>query len=218
MRKIFFTVITLLAMTMIKAQQKPASIAEKPFLPTSRIGFIAGGLDFNYIDYHDKITTIEGKNTNFHAGFFFQENIAPHFAIQPNLRLSMRGGKINDIDSTINVHLLNIELPVNFLYTYKGFMAGGGPSFHYGIKGKIKVKDKEGNAYDEPESMHLALKRFEFGADLMIGYTFKKGIFITGNFSPGLTNIYKGDGSAPGNVKAKTRSFGIAVGYMFRSQ
>jgi hypothetical protein len=218
MRKIVFTLTCILAFLMIQGQQKPASPAEKTFLPTSWIGFIAGGLDFNYIGYHDKITTIEGKNTNFHAGFFYQKNITPHFSVQPNVRLSMRGGKINDIDSAINVRLLNIELPVNFLYTYKGFVAGGGPSFHYGIKGKINVKEKEGNAYDETESMHLALKRFEFGADLLIGYTFKKGIFITGNFSPGLTNIYKGDGSAPGNVKAKTRSFGIAVGYVFRSK
>ncbi len=48
-----------------------------------------------------------------------------------------------------------------------------------------------------------------------MGYTFKKGIFITADFSPGFTNIYKGDGSAPGNVRAGTRVFGISIGYLF---
>ena len=216
MRKTFLAVTAMLAVTAAQAQ-RPNSAAPvvKTFTDTSWFGFIAGGVNFNYLDYYDRITTIEGRNTSFHAGIFYQKNMDDHFAIQPNLILSMRGGKISDIDSAIDIRLLNIELPINFLYTYKGFMAGGGPSFHYGIKGKISVNEKIEDAYDKTSSMHLALKRFEFGANFILGYKFKKGVFLTGSFSPGLTSIYKGDGSAPSNVKARTRLFGISVGYMF---
>jgi len=219
MRKTITLATILLAFSVINAQQKPKPTAEpvvqNSFEDKARLGFIAGGLNFNHLDYYDKTTTIECANTSFHAGVLYQKSVSKYFAIQPAFLLSMRGGKIRDIDSTIEVHLLNIELPVNFIYTNKGLMAGGGPSFHYGIKGKINVNDQEGNAYDKTESMHLALKRFEFGANFMIGYKFKKGIFLTANFSPGLSNVYKGDGSAPSNIKAHTRLFGVSIGYMF---
>ena len=49
----------------------------------------------------------------------------------------------------------------------------------------------------------------------MIGYTFKKEIFTQAHFAPGFTNIYRGDGSAPDNLRAKTRLFGISLGYKF---
>ena len=41
------------------------------------------------------------------------------------------------------------------------------------------------------------------------------GFFMTANFSPGFTNIYKGDTSAPPNVKAHTQMFGVSIGYGF---
>ena len=73
----------------------------------------------------------------------------------------------------------------------------------------------ERNAYNTDESLERTLKRFEIGGNFLIGYTFKKGIFISANFSPGFTNIYKGDGSAPRNIRASTRVFGISIGYLF---
>jgi hypothetical protein len=110
---------------------------------------------------------------------------------------------------------MNIEIPISFLYLHKRLMVGGGPNFSYGFNGKLKTNDSERDAYNPDESFERTLKRFEFGANFLIGYTFKKGLFITANYSPGFTNIYKGDGSAPSNVKAHTQMFGISVGYMF---
>jgi len=174
---------------------------------------IFAGPNLNYLDYYDKSTTIEGTNTSFHAGIFYQKSINKYFALQPALLFSIRGGRIRNIDSTINASLMYIEFPVNILYRHKQLMLGGGPDFCYGINGKLKTNGKGRNAYDKNESFERTLKRFEFGGNFMIGYTFKKRIFISTNFSPGFTNIYKGDGSAPGNVRAKTRVFGISLGY-----
>jgi hypothetical protein len=204
----------------LRAQQKPVRTAvepqmqAKPKLPQTWMGIFAGP-NLNYLGYYDKVTTIEGKNTSFHAGIFYQKNINKYFAVQPALLFSVRGGKIKNIDSTINARLMNIELPINFLYLYKGLVFGAGPNFSYGLNGKLKSNSKERNAYNASESFERTLKRFELGGNFMIGYTFKQGVFITANFSRGFTNIYKGDGSAPNNIRAGTRTFGVSLGYMF---
>jgi hypothetical protein len=217
MKIIAFIAITILAVN-LHAQQKPVhkaiQVQTKPKLPQTWLGIFAGP-NFNYLDYYDKITTIEGTNTSFHAGIFYKRNINKHFALQPELLFSVRGGKIKNIDSTINTSLMNIELPINLLYLYKRLIIGAGPSFCYGLSGKLKSNGEERNAYDADESFERTLKHFEFGGNVMIGYTFKKGIFITTTFSPGFTNIYKGDGSAPNNIRARTTTLGISLGYMF---
>lgn len=181
---------------------------------TAWLGIFAGP-NLNYLDYYDKVTTIEGRSTGFHAGVFYQKGINKYFSVQPTLLFSIRGGKIKNIDSTIHASLTNIELPVNFLYVHRGLSIGAGPNFCYGISGKFKSNGRTKNAYDANESFERTLKRFELGGNFIIGYQFKKGALVKAIFSPGFTNIYKGDGSAPSNVKAKTRMFGVSVGYMF---
>jgi len=218
MRTIAFLIFVLSSSALI-AQQKPpvrtgapaASVKEPP---NAWIG-IFGGPHLNYLTYHDKTTSIEGNNTGIHVGGFFQKNISKYFVVQPALSFYMRGGEINDVDSTIDANLFNIEVPINFLFLYHGLMLGGGPNFCYGISGKLKSNGVSHNAYDAAESFERTLRRFEFGANLMIGYTFEDGIFLSLNFSPGFTNIYEGDGSAPSNLKANTRVFGISLGYTF---
>src|SRR6266487_6539563 len=214
--KIFiFLLIVMLSVFDLHSQQKPAHKPIQPIIipksktPQAWIGIFAGP-NLNHLDYYDQITTIEGRNIAFHVGFIYQKKISKFFALQPALIFSIRGGKIRNVDSSVNVSLMNIEMPVNFFYFYKRIMIGAGPNFTYGIKGKLKSNEIERNAYNADESLERTVKRFELGGNFLMGYTFKKGIFITADFSPGFTNIYKGDGSAPGNVRAGTRVFGIS--------
>jgi hypothetical protein len=216
---IFFAVLWILA-SGLHAQQKtihkqaPLPVQPNPQPPDKWFGIFAGP-NLNYLNYSDGSTTIGGSNVDLHAGIFFQKNIHKIFAVQPALLFSIRGGEIRNVDSTTNARLMNIELPINFLYLYKHFLLGGGPNFSYGFNGKLKTNDSERDAYDPTESFERTLKRFEFGANFLIGYTFNKYFFITANFSPGFSDIYKGDGSAPSNVKAHTRMFGLSIGYTF---
>ncbi len=202
------------------AQQKtvrkraPVIVQPQPRPPDKWFGIFAG-LNLNYLNYTDRSTSIGGNNAGLRAGVFFQKNINKYFAIQPALLLSIRGGEIRNVDSTTNARLMNIELPVNFLYLNKHLMLGGGPNFSYGLNGKLKTNDSERDAYDANESFERTLKRFEFGANFLIGYAFKKDFLITVNFSPGFTDLYEGDGSAPSNVKAHTQVFGVSIGYKF---
>ncbi|HEV8504240.1 MAG TPA: porin family protein [Chitinophagaceae bacterium] len=196
-----------------KTVRKPPVIVPPKTQPPDKWFGIFAGPNLNHLNYSDGSTTIGGSNTGLHAGIFFQKNINKYFAIQPALLFSLRGGEIRNVDSTTNARLMNIELPVNFLYLYKHVMFGGGPNFSYSLNGRLKTNDSERDAFDAHESFERTLKRVEFGGNLLIGYAFKKGFFITANYSPGFTNIYEGDGSAPSNVKANTQVFGLSVGY-----
>lgn len=219
--KIIITLILpLLAIDLLHAQQKPIRKVvtqppqQKPPLPNAWIGIFAGP-NFNQLDYYDNVTTIRGTNTGFHAGIFYEKKINEKFVLQPLIVFSVRGGKTNDVDSSLNAKLMNVEVPINFLYLYKQFIIGAGPNFCYGINGKLKNKTGNRNIYDPAESFERTLKRFEFGGNFVAGYTFKKGILIIANFSPGLTSIYKGDHSAPSTVRARTSMFGVSFGYRF---
>jgi hypothetical protein len=220
MRKIVFILFVITSASCLHAQQKtvhkpaPLPVQPKPQPPDKWFGIFAGP-NLNYLTYSDGSTTIGGSNAALHAGIFFQKNINKYFAIQPALSFAMRGGEIRNVDSTTNANLMNVEVPINFLYLYKHFMFGGGPNFSYGFKGKLRTNDSERDAYDPGESFERTLKRFEFGGNFLVCYAFKKGFLITANYSPGFTNIYKGDGSAPSNVKAHTQMLGISVGYLF---
>jgi len=214
MRKILLSILVLTHYFLLAQQKQHPGIATAKPPPGNRLGML-GGLQLNYLSYYDKTTTIEGNNPGFRAGGFYQKNINKHFAVQPQLLFSIRGGKIHDIDSTVNASLLNIELPINFLFLYKRLLLGGGPNFCYGIKGTLKSNGVLRNSYDADESFERTLKRFEFGGNFMLAYTFSSGLFLSANFSPGFTNIYAGDRSAPSSVQANTRVWGISVGYSF---
>lgn len=219
MKKIIGLSIIIIFSSCVCAQQKtvrkppPTPVQPKP-KPINKWFGVFAGPNLNYLSYTNKTTTIRGDNTGFHAGVFFQKKIKKYFDLQPELKFVMRGGEISSVDSIINAGLMNIELPINFLYLYKRLIIGGGPNFSYGIDGTFKSNGVKRNAYDADESFERTLKPFEFGGNFLIGYIFKKGLLITANYSPGFTNIYKGDGSAPSNVKAHTSLFGISIGYM----
>jgi len=220
MKKIVAILFMIICTSCLFAQQKTARkppsviVQPKPQPPDKWFGIFAGP-NLNDLNYSDGSTAIGGSNAGLHAGIFFQKNMNNYFAIQPELLFSIRGGEIRNVDSTTNARLMNIELPVNFLYLYKHLVFGGGPNFSYGLNGRLKTNDSERDAFDPGESFERTLKRFEFGGNFLIGYAFKKGFVISANYSPGFTNIYKGDGSAPSNVKAHTQMYGLSVGYTF---
>jgi len=220
MKKTVFILFMIIFTPSLYAQQKtvhkpaPPPVQPKPKPRDKWFGIIAGP-NLNYLNYSDQSTTIGGSNTGLHAGIFFQKNINKYFAVQPTLLFTIRGGEIRNVDSTTNARLMNVELPINFLYLHKRLVFGGGPNFSYGFNGKLKTNDSQRDAYDPEESFERTLKRFEFGGNFMVGYTFKNDFLITANFSPGFASIYKGDGSAPSDIRAHTQMFGVSVGYRF---
>ena len=218
MKRVLVCTLFLAALNCISAQIKKP-IRQQPVVPekkpaTEWIGIFAGP-NFNSLRYHDNTTTIEGSSAGLHGGVFYKKDFNKNLSFQPWLLFSLRGGEINDVDSITDATLSYLELPINVLYVHKQLSIGGGPNFCYAIGGKFASNGVKRNAYDASESFERTLKRFELGANLMIAYEFKNQLSVIVNFSPGFTNIYKGDHSAPQNVHANTSMFGLSLGYRF---
>lgn len=147
----------------------------------------------------------------FYVGGIANIQLSDHFSLQPNLLLAMKGGKVGEG----NISTLHIDVPVNLLYTTNGFFIGAGPNFSYGLSGKIDFDDEEVDLYDQEEAGSSTLKRFEVGANCLMGYTFPSGLMLSASFTPGLTDVFKGDVGSTENTVAHFKSFGLSIGYLF---
>jgi hypothetical protein len=152
----------------------------------------------------------------FQAGFVADFAISESFSIQPNLLFVNKGSAEKHEDHTDKIHVTAIDIPVNFLYKAKSdagtFFVGGGPNFGFNLSAKLKSEEHE------DEKMEIGneagqLRGFDFGLNALIGYEFKNGFFVSGNFTPGIANL----GNNVGNVEVKARStyFGLSAGFMF---
>lgn len=152
-----------------------------------------------------------GNNTGFYVGGIANFHIAENFSIQPNLLFSMKGGGLQGL----KISTMHVDLPINFLYTSNGFFAGAGPNISYALSGKLKTDDEDIDIYDQDEAGPYTLKKFEIGANVLMGYTFPGGLTLSASFTQGLNNIYEGEVDNDEDIIAHFKSFGISIGYMF---
>lgn len=171
------------------------------------------GIASNYLTYKlgDGEEEFQSNNTRPFIAGVAHIQLNENFAIQPNLLVIMKGGNIEGT----KINTTHIDIPVNFLYTHKGFFAGGGPNFSYGIVGKVDLGDEDVSIYDQEEASELTLKRFEIGANILMGYNFPGGFTVSANFTPGLNDIYKGAEGDDTDITAHMKTFAFTIGYMF---
>jgi hypothetical protein len=184
-------------------------------LPAQKIKYgIKAGVTNNFLTFNndDGSRSITHK-AGFYAGAVANFQLSKHFALQPNLLFAMKGGK----PLVYKINMFYIDVPVNLLYTHNGFFIGAGPNFSYGVSGTIKWQNgQKFDIFNQDEAMNYTLKRFEIGANCLMGYTFSNGIVLSGSFTPGLSNIYKGEAGDPQfDFVTHNKSFGLALGYMF---
>lgn len=156
-----------------------------------------------------------GTSMGFHAGLVAQIDINEQFALQPNLLYSLKRAKVKDLGGIV-ITLNTIDIPVTAVYKYKSFYAGVGPNFSFGVAGKYTYRDKKYNLYDKENDGLFSIKRFEIGANVLLGYQVNEQFFVSANYTPGLNNLFNKAEYAEGNTKVKTSVIGISVGYVFK--
>src|SRR5690625_1328438 len=152
------------------------------------------------------------------GGVYANIPIAPQFYIQPSLMYEGKGGKKSEtysddeleLRADVKERLHYLTLPVDFLFKPEmpngsgAWIIGVGPYIGYGISGKGTTS---GNAGEETTSTSYnpfkeniigeddpALKRFDAGANVQLGYEMANGFNIGLNANLGLVNIMnKGD-------------------------
>src|SRR4051812_49403463 len=129
-----------------------------------------------------------------------------------------------DKKSTINSTLNYVEVPVNLVYKIpmKGASVyfGAGPSFGYGISGKLKFQgyeaiggvvhaiDESTEAFTKEDKGGAGMKRFDISANVNAGVQFDNGLYVNAGYLAGLSNLTEGDG------QYKNRGILMTVGIM----
>ena len=166
------------------------------------------------------------------------------FSFMPQLNLLSKGGKIEEsysedfmgdvitVDVTGNAKLIYLEVPLNVVYNRTGemggFFIGAGPSVSFGLTGEVDGNSKisilgqsesesfnfnvkfDGDDDPDPGDENIHLKRLDIGANILAGYQLSNGLFIKTTYNHGISNI-----SPDEQAKAKSRYFGISIGYFF---
>lgn len=204
MKKII-TVIALAAITVQIAQAQKSSFGFTAGATLSRITarFEGGSLNTK-------------SKVGFTAGVIGDVPISKELSFMPALNFVQKGGKSKSESFESTTTLNYIEIPLNFVYRTPGqsghLLIGAGPSFAYGVSGKMKDNDPT-----EPMDAKVKFgtsneddfKPLEIGANLLLGYQFKNGFNIAANYNIGLNNI-----SPQEAIKVHNNYFGLRLGMM----
>ncbi|HEV7780662.1 MAG TPA: porin family protein [Chitinophagaceae bacterium] len=185
-------------------------------LSAQRVNFgIKAGIQNNLLHLKEKSgddwSRASYSGTGFQVGGIADISITEHFSIQPNLLFSMKGVKPSSLNE---ITLYTVDLPVNFLYKSNGFFAGIGPNLSYGISAKSENDvTPDDDLYEGDGSDPAEFNRFEFGANVVLGYQFNCGVALNTHFTPGYSNLNNQDDAD--ETRYNTRIYGFSVSYMF---
>lgn len=149
--------------------------------------------------------------TNFYVTGYLDAPIAPSLSIQPGISLQGKGMSIKVLDEKASTNLMYLEIPVNFVYYLPAgsgdVFIGAGPYAGFGLSGKEKFDGESENVEWGGDD---GLKRFDAGANFLVGYKLSNGFLINAGYGLGLVNAAPTD---EGSVKNRVLSFG--VGFQF---
>lgn len=146
---------------------------------------------------------------NFHVGAFAHLQLGK-IALQPQLFFAGRGWSVKHEDHTDKTNIWAIDLPLNLLYTWKGFYVGGGPVLTWQLSASQHAHGLNGEEVEidlELGKEPGQIRPFNSGIQLMAGYKLSKfhgSVFY--NF--GLSNLT----NVP-DRSLRTGMFGLQIGY-----
>ncbi len=199
-------IITLIALAAVAVQIVQAQ--------KSTFGFTAGATLSKLIAKFEGASISSQSKIGFTAGITGDIQMGKNFSFMPALNFVQKGAKSKQDSYESTTNLNYIEIPLNFVYRTPGqsghLFIGAGPSFAYGISGKMKDNDPT-----EPMDAKVKFgttieddfKPLEIGANILLGYLFKNGFNIAANYNMGLNNISPQEG-----VKVHNNYFGLRLG------
>jgi hypothetical protein len=184
----------------------------------TRLG-IKSGLNITDVTTNDKAENEAiGPRSAFHLGLVADIALNDKLAFQPQLNYSGRGAQEDHMDHKDLFKFNSLEIPLNFVYKaagngHGGFFAGAGPNIGYNFNGKLEVTDDPTENTDfEFGSDAGQIRRMDLGLNFLAGYELKNGIFVSANYTRGLSNWLNADEKWRNNV------FAVSVGYFFKGK
>lgn len=170
---------------------------------------VKGGVNFTHISGADEFSDTKSR-TSFHVGVVGEFPLTDMFSLQAEALYSGQG-----YDATLDLPLVGsrdyemqldyIQVPVLAkVYLTRGLSVEAGPQFSFLINEEIDFRpEDDAGDIDMDEA-----KSFDFGIAAGLTFQTEMGLFATGRYSYGLTDIYD-------NVDARNTVFQIGIGYKF---
>lgn len=169
---------------------------------------VKGGVNFANIT-GDDFNDADGR-TSFHVGVLAEFPLAEIFSLQVEALYSGQGWKRNyDIpfigEEELEYQLDYINVPVLAkVYVLEGLSIEVGPQFSFKVNEEFdNAPEDDGGDYDLDEA-----ESFEFGVAAGLTFQTKMGLFATGRYTQGMTDVVK-------DVDAKNQVWQIGIGYKF---
>lgn len=176
---------------------------------------------------NEKARTVHSVVSYF-AGVVASVPVSKNIIFRPQLQYIQKGWKNHveytdaskDYDARLKANC--IELPLNFVYdapTKSGrFFIGAGPYVSCALSGTLK-NETDGTVadivFDESDTTGLPANRIDVGINVIAGYEFRGGFFLSVNYSHGFVDFRTAlkNASDPHN---KNTVLGLSLGYMFK--
>lgn len=146
------------------------------------------------------------------AGGFLKLELSENFAIQPELLLQFKNSKLESKSTKLKTdyQYFGLQLPVYALGQFNlgsgKFYAGAGPYIGYGFSAKQKLGGNKIDLYKDK-----IMKRFDFGAGVLVGYEFSNKIQINAGYKMGFADLNK----ANGDEETRNHELSLGIGYRF---
>ncbi|HYM94342.1 MAG TPA: porin family protein [Chitinophagaceae bacterium] len=190
---------------------------------SARFGFTAGATYANMRETAPLYKSNGDYFTGVTFGILLDQPMQKNGSFQLGVNFTQKGTKsmspyIGSTDGIKNV-LNYLEVPMNVVFKFKHMggklLAGAGVSANFALSGKStnsttlrKTTLSFGNGNGDD------LKGMDFGVDGLLGYEFKNGFFITGNYYHGVNTLVIG---GQGNDKLFNCYFALRVGYLLKA-
>lgn len=211
MKKISFTIITVLSIVLSSYSQKV------------QFGTKAG---LNFAEVTGDFSNTKGR-TAFHFGGTAEITITEKFSAQPELLFSSQGAK--DEDQTLVVNYLHLPIMGKYYATEK-LSIEVGPQFGYLLSATIDDGQSNTGGGGTIDSARIAsmssaqvqrpkedvkefANDFDFGLNLGLGYKIDDVFHISARYNLGLT---KGDNISDDSLNLKNSVIQLSIGYLFK--
>lgn len=160
---------------------------------------------------------VTNSNLGFGAslGGFMKIQFCENFALQPELMFHFKNSEFEAGPFKSDYQYFGAEIPVYAVGQMKlgkgiGYV-GVGPYIGFGFSAKNTTDDID--LYEKNDLTDNAmLKRFDFGAGLMLGYEFSNGIMINAGYQMGLLDAMD---AGSDNATMRNQTISLGVGYKF---
>jgi len=188
-----------------------------------KFGVQAGATFYSFKDKIETLTLNADPKVGVTVGVIASLPISRSIAFMPSLNFTQKGGSLSgftDSADQIKIHYTfnYLELPLNFVYNIpvKGgeIFVGAGPNIGWALGGKEKANG-ESSDLSFGSGTDNQFKALEFGANVLAGFKWNTGLFVTANYNPGLTDISNIESA---DVDFHNHGFGIRIGIMLHAR